>query len=192
MNGHHRTARTALLVFVIGAIGTALWFKNHFESLEPGEYLGPSLPAPSIIPHAGDTVTALALSDLDGKKHTVGGLRARPLLLHFWASWCLPCVAELPSLEEAQAQFHTRGLDLVTIAMDDRAHAQEIVDRFHLTLSVLVPDGSPVDPVLAFGSGQGSVPYNALIDSSGVLVRRKVGTMEQGATGLLRWLDTRD
>ena len=184
--------RVHLFLIGIGVALTAaaLWGKHALDSYEPSEYLGPNLPPPTRVPHVGDTLTPIALRDLTGKSVTVAGKSEHRTLVHFWASWCLPCVAELPSFEQSRPQFLAKHVDLITVALDDRSHAQEIVDRFHLTMPVLISDGAAVDPIMSLGSGQGAVPYNALLDESGRLIAQKVGTAEAGAAGIIKWLDS--
>lgn len=67
---------------------------------------------------------------------------------------------------------------------------KEIVTRDGLTFPVLFSEGASVDPVAAFGSGQGVVPFNVLLDVNGFILRQKVGTVENGATGVVRWVTT--
>jgi thiol-disulfide isomerase/thioredoxin len=168
-------------------VAVALWGKARLERYEPQEYVGPALPAPAHVARVGDVPEPIVLHAIDGRPIAVGGRSKRRQLIHFWASWCLPCVAELPSLQTFQAQFGANEIDLITVALDDREHAADIVARQHLTLTVLVSDGANVDPVAALGSGQGVVPFNVLIDVNGRILRQTIGTTEDGAAGILRW-----
>jgi len=58
------------------------------------------------------------VTDEDGKSFTLDSLRGRPLLINFWASWCAPCIAEMPSLQMAAEQLHPDGIDVVLISVD--------------------------------------------------------------------------
>ena len=58
------------------------------------------------------------VTDEDGIPFTLNSLRGRPLLINFWASWCAPCIAEMPSLQMAAEQFHPDGIDVVLISVD--------------------------------------------------------------------------
>ena len=58
------------------------------------------------------------LTDEDGEVFTLDNLRGRPLLINFWASWCAPCIAEMPSLQEAAEQLHPDGIDVLLISLD--------------------------------------------------------------------------
>ncbi len=58
------------------------------------------------------------VTDEDGKPFTLGSLRGRPLLINFWASWCAPCIAEMPSLQMAAEQLLPDGIGVVLISVD--------------------------------------------------------------------------
>ena len=58
------------------------------------------------------------VTDQNGKLFTLISLRGRPLLVNFWASWCAPCIAEMPSLQIAAEQLHPDGIDVVLISVD--------------------------------------------------------------------------
>ena len=57
------------------------------------------------------------LTDEDGAVFTLDNLRGRPLLINFWASWCAPCIAEMPSLQKAAEQLHQDGIDVLLISL---------------------------------------------------------------------------
>lgn len=58
------------------------------------------------------------VTDEDGKPFNLYSLRGRPLLINFWASWCAPCIAEMPSLQMAAEQLQPDGIDVVLISVD--------------------------------------------------------------------------
>ena len=58
------------------------------------------------------------LTDEDEAIFTLDNLRGRPLLINFWASWCAPCIAEMPSLQKAAEQLHPDGIDVLLISLD--------------------------------------------------------------------------
>tara|TARA_B100000989_G_scaffold220142_1_gene167975 strand:- start:1379 stop:1996 length:618 start_codon:yes stop_codon:yes gene_type:complete len=71
----------------------------------------------------GQNITAVPsmtqpVIDEDGNPFTIDSLRGRPLLINFWASWCAPCIAEMPSLQMAAERLRSDGIDVVLISVD--------------------------------------------------------------------------
>jgi thiol-disulfide isomerase/thioredoxin len=81
-------------------------------------------PAPAEPPLVGQPLPAISLPDLDGKPHLLSDYRGRRVLLNFWASWCVPCLAEMPALAGAQEKFGEHAPIVVGIAMDEPAHVR--------------------------------------------------------------------
>jgi peroxiredoxin len=69
----------------------------------------------------GDTAPPFTRTDLLGKTFDLEAQRGKIVLIDFWASWCAPCMIEIPHLSQLQKQVGGRGLQIVGIAMDDSA-----------------------------------------------------------------------
>lgn len=65
-----------------------------------------------------DVLAAATFYDADGKPATLADFKGKPLLVNLWATWCPPCVGELPSLDKLQAKLRSRGLKVIAISMD--------------------------------------------------------------------------
>ncbi len=79
----------------------------------------PALAAPP--PTPGQPAPALTLTAQDGSQVTLAGLRGRPVLVDFWASWCVPCRISVPALDDLYQEFHARGLEVMAINVDEHA-----------------------------------------------------------------------
>lgn len=119
----------------------------------------------------------LAMADLDGRHHDLNDYRGEVLLLSFWASWCPPCVEELPSLNRLQADYADRGLRVLSI---DVGEPREVVEAFLEKI--------PVDfPVLHDIQGETvgtwkiyAYPTNYLVDHEGRLRYGHFGALDWG------------
>ena len=62
---------------------------------------------------------ALSLSDLDGQQLSLDQFKGRPVLVNFWATWCPPCVEEIPSLDRLRRQLHGKGFEILAVAVGE-------------------------------------------------------------------------
>src|SRR5262249_44257408 len=88
----------------------------------------------------GSVAPTFRLPALAGGEVDLASLRGRPVLLNFWATWCPPCVSEMPSLERLYRTLGKEGLAVVTVSVDeDDETLRRFVEEHHLTLPIL-PD----------------------------------------------------
>ena len=150
---------------------------------------GLDLPVDSTAPTASDdplaSLWAASFERPQGGELLMAGLRGRPLLINFWATWCPPCVRELPVLDQfAQAQ-RPKGWQVVGLAIDGPTAVREFLRRtpvgFDIGLAGL--DGTAL--VRQLGNAQGGLPFSVLIDRRGQVVERHMGELK--AEDLQRW-----
>lgn len=115
---------------MVGAILLfGVWFVTKLQ--EEGPALTRGMAAPDF-----------ALPDLQGRQHTLSAQRGRVVVLNFWATWCPPCVEEMPSLDGLHKALATEGLVVMGISVDEDASAlRRFVQERGLTLTVLQDPG---------------------------------------------------
>lgn len=81
-------------------------------------------------PHAGDQVADFAFTDFEGCQHHLSDFGGQYVLLDFWATWCQPCLSEVPDLKQAVTQFQSRGLVIIGMNSDKKLEkAQRFVQE---------------------------------------------------------------
>ncbi|HEY2773883.1 MAG TPA: TlpA disulfide reductase family protein [Candidatus Binatia bacterium] len=122
----------------------------------------------------------LVLEDLSGRRASLASLRGKVVLLNFWATWCQPCVAELPVLADLARRYHERGLVVVAASLDDKS-ARAAVERVAGSMpeGVQVWIGATNDDMQRLHLGA-AVPVTVLIDRNGGVRARERGTLAQG------------
>ena len=123
---------------------------------------------------AGELMPAITVSDPEGKALNLGALQGTPVLLNLWATWCAPCVVEMPMLDELAAQKEGE-LRVVTVSQDMRgAEAVEpfFADRDFAHLEQWLDPAN--DLGVSFG-GSGAMPLTVLYDAGGAELFRVAG-----------------
>jgi cytochrome c biogenesis protein CcmG, thiol:disulfide interchange protein DsbE len=117
-------------------------------------------------PLVGRQAPDFTLESLDGARVSLSDYRGRPVIVNFWASWCLPCREEFPLLREAREQHAAQGLEVLGIVHDDGPEAARDFARTYAADWPLLMD--PADEAWNAYGGQ-LVPVTFYIDRDGVV-----------------------
>ncbi|ELQ06265.1 redoxin protein, partial [Xanthomonas translucens DAR61454] len=128
----------------------------------------------------GDPAPALRLPTLDGGTLTLAQFRGRPLLVNVWASWCEPCVREMPELDRLARAQPADGLQVLGIALDRPEDVRAFLQRIPIAYPIALEPPGPADASVRLGDTQGLLPYSVLIDANGRIVRQKLGPFAPG------------
>ena len=87
---------------------------------------------------SGDPAPALALRDIDGREVRLDAFRGRTVIVNFWATWCAPCVAEMPSLERLRASLAGEGLEVLAVNLQENAaRIRPFAEKLGLSMTLL-------------------------------------------------------
>lgn len=129
----------------------------------------------------GQAVPAITLPGLDGAPITVpGDFSGRPLLVNLWASWCGPCIEEMPELERFAAEQGDNGVQVLGIALDDQAAVEAFLTRIPVGYPIAIDIPGPRDSGVQLGNPRGVLPYTVLIGADGRLIRQRIGPFTHG------------
>jgi thiol-disulfide isomerase/thioredoxin len=124
-------------------------------------------------------VAGVAFADAGGRMHRLDEFRGRYLLLNLWATWCAPCVRELPALSRLQAATGTKTLQVVpvNVGRDTAAATAAFLAKHHVALPVYLDNNSAF--LHAFGAY--GLPLTVLIDPQGREIARAIGAVSWDA-----------
>ncbi|MBM3361980.1 MAG: TlpA family protein disulfide reductase [Betaproteobacteria bacterium] len=128
---------------------------------------------------------AVSLQTPGGQSLAMASLRGRPLLVNFWATWCPPCIEELPLLDAFHQAHRNRGWQMLGIAIDQPSAVRGWMQRSPLSFPVALGglEGSQMSQAL--GNTSGGLPFSVLFAGSGDILERKLGQLS--ADDLERW-----
>jgi len=119
------------------------------------------------------------LGDLNGTPVSAADFDGQVMLVNFWATWCTPCVEEMPMLSELQQNYAARGLRVVGIALDDPQKAGSFVAQLGIDYPVLVGTTDAILVGRQFGNRAGMLPYSVLVDSDGIVRWARLGALDR-------------
>lgn len=144
------------------------------------------VPAGVQVANVGDLRPDLALPDPNGHPHQLSEYHARRVLLNFWATWCGPCLDEMPLLAKAQTTYGRSNVRIVGIAMDDPAHVRRFLAAHPLDYPVLIGQLDTPSTSLRFGDTAEVLPYSVLLDADGRVLAAHQGPLDEAQ--LQAWL----
>jgi thiol-disulfide isomerase/thioredoxin len=134
-----------------------------------------SSPAPAEPAIETQALFALQFERPDGSPMAMAGLRGKPLVINFWATWCTPCVHEMPELNRFHQAYAAKGWQVLGIAIDKAEPVRSFLTRIPVGFPVVLagPDGT--DLLRELGNAQGGLPFSVVIDAQGRISHRKLG-----------------
>ena len=135
----------------------------------------------------GDAIPRLELPGLDGDAVALPDGSGRPLLINYWASWCAPCIEEMPELDRYAESQGEDGVQVVGIALDDPDAVRRFLEQVPVGYRILLDQPGPADTSVQLGNPAGVLPYTVLVDAGGVMRRQKIGPFQHGEID--SWVD---
>ncbi len=118
-------------------------------------------------------------ADLDGRTRDASEFDGTLTLVNFWATWCAPCVEEMPMLSDLQDTYRDRGFRVIGVALDEPERATTFARDLGLSYPVPLGEADVVVTSRRFGNSTGMLPYSVLVDPKGVILWVRLGALER-------------
>ncbi|OFV97511.1 MAG: hypothetical protein A3F68_11540 [Acidobacteria bacterium RIFCSPLOWO2_12_FULL_54_10] len=163
------TAKLSLLGFVTLFV--------LFFSKPPGEMKIPAL---------GDVVPAFTLRDEQGQVVALSDLKGKIVVLNFWATWCPPCIEEMPSLNRLSELYAERGVEVVAVSVDEDPDAYREFLRTNEIAFRTLRDPSRRTSELY---GTYKLPESYIISKDGLLLNKIIGAADWTSQEMISYFD---
>jgi cytochrome c biogenesis protein CcmG/thiol:disulfide interchange protein DsbE len=167
-----RKANLAKLLVLAAIVAATVFLAMHSRQPRPLE--------------AGDSAPDFTLPALDGGTVSLSDYRQQVVVLNFWATWCPPCIDEVPSLREFAEQTQGLGVTVIGVSVDQDLAALE---RFVVNAHLSFPIARDPDQALASRYGTFKFPETYVIDRDGRIARKIIGAIDwedPGVTAFVR------
>ena len=121
----------------------------------------------------------------EGGELVMQSLRGKPLLINFWATWCAPCIKEMPEIDQFAREFGKLQGQVLGLAIDGATPVRQFLTKVKVGFPIGLGGLDGTDLIHQLGNLQGSLPFTVLIDADGQVVQRKMG--ETGFQELMAW-----
>lgn len=131
--------------------------------------------APAVPAKAAESFWSMSFDSPDGKALPMSSFRGKLLLVNFWATWCPPCVEELPLLDFFYQENKDKNLQIVGLAVDQPSAVRTWLQTRPLNFPVGMAGLGGTELSKSLGNSSGSLPFTVLFSPSGLLLHRKIG-----------------
>jgi thiol-disulfide isomerase/thioredoxin len=174
-----KTVRVIAIAAIFGLAG--LYASLYLRGDPAGDEAEPSLPQSTVedptTPVLVSSLPDFSLSDLDGNPRSITEWAGQPMLINFWATWCAPCLREMPLLQKLQDQ---RGdqLQVIGIAVDRMPAVQSFLAEAGVSYPVLVGQQDAMDAAELFGPEFLALPFSIFIGADGAVLGLRPGELD--------------
>ena len=116
----------------------------------------------------------------DGAQLAMEVFRGKPLVLNFWATWCPPCIEEMPLLDRFFRENSSKGWQVLGLAIDKPSSVRQFLGANPIAYPVALAGPGGSELLQNLGNISGGLPFTVVIGSGGVLIQRKLGRLSTG------------
>lgn len=156
----------AALAFAVLFAGIGAYFGNkHTE---------PAAPAATAV----GALMQMSLPDTEGKPRKMSEWQGKTVLLNFWATWCPPCVSEMPELVQLQKDLAGKNLQVLGIGIDSQSNIRDFGSKHQISYPLLVGGMEGTAVSKQFGNDTGGLPFTVLITPDGKVQKTYMGRLD--------------
>ncbi|MFM0326298.1 TlpA family protein disulfide reductase [Caballeronia glebae] len=113
-----------------------------------------------------------------GTSQPLAAFKGKPVVVNFWASWCGPCVKEMPTLSALQREYEKKGITFIGLGVDSEKNVNDFLKKVPVAYPVYVTGFGGADLARSFGNNAGGLPFTVVIDANGKIRSTKLGEVD--------------
>ena len=122
-----------------------------------------------------NVLPAFSLPDLSGKQRNISEWQGKVLIINFWATWCPPCLKEIPEFIDLQEELGEKGLQFIGIAIEEKQAVEEYVNSININYPILIGGNNGIALSIKLGNMIQAVPFTVIVNREGTIIHRQPG-----------------
>lgn len=119
------------------------------------------------------------LPDLQGEPRNIKEWDGKYIVLNFWATWCPPCLKEIPEFIAIQKEYGEFNLQFIGVAIDNEVSVNQFALEMGMNYPNLVAEMQGIELARQYGNAMGALPFSVIINPEGQIITRQVGLLER-------------
>jgi thiol-disulfide isomerase/thioredoxin len=128
--------------------------------------------------NAVDDLWKAQLQTAAGTHESLAAFKGKPVVVNFWASWCGPCVKEMPTLAALHREYEKKGITFIGLGVDSEKNVNAFLQKVPVDYPIYIAGFGGADLARSFGNNAGALPFTVVIDSKGVIRSTKLGEVD--------------
>jgi thiol-disulfide isomerase/thioredoxin len=142
-----------------------------------GFYLSPARLNSPAAEGAGDELVRTSFVDFGGKSQTLSQWRGKVLVVNFWATWCAPCIEEIPTLMRVQKKYAGKNIQMVGIGIDNVDKMRDFATKMGIDYVLLIGGTEVLELSKNLGNRAAVLPFTVILDRAGKVAYRHAGAL---------------
>ena len=139
---------------------------------------------------APEAMSAFWAAEFDtphGESLPMTAFQGKPLVINFWATWCTPCIEEMPLIDAFFRENESKGWQVLGLAIDQPSRVRQFLSQFPVQYKIGLAGLNGTELVKKLGNDLGGLPFTIVLNAKGQLIQRKLGKLT--ANDIQKWAE---